>query len=363
MTFFTANADGLRRNTHSIDEFAVMAFPLPESGKLTKLISFLGIILEIRRCRGRYDIFHVHGGDYTNLLLARLVGAASGLPTVVKLTLQGWDDPGTVCSDRRARWAETMFRKISAVVVLTQGQLAPCRRYRPGAVVEVIPNGVDCRRFRPVSGVEKRRLRIEMGIDPDRPVLLYVGHLSYVKGTDRLLRIFGMVRERIPSACLVCAGDFMRREVSPSVLTQFMKLGEAENSVDILSQIKLYPRDDCIERYFQLADVFVFPSRREGFGTVQIEAMAVGLPCVVADLPGISEDIFPDSGVGVRVPGEDVQRFSDEVCRLLGSPELRRSMGRRARARAVEVFSYDSVAYRYHQLYRRLLEERRPWRG
>ena len=71
----------------------------------------------------------------------------------------------------------------------------------------------------------------------------------------------------------------------------------------------------------QAADVFVFPSRREGFGTVMVEAMACGLPCVVTELPGITDFIFGASGErGVIVQQEDDRALAAAVVSVLADP-------------------------------------------
>ena len=121
-------------------------------------------------------------------------------------------------------------------------------------------------------------------------------------------------------------------------------------------------RDDA-ERFLQAADVFLFPSRREGFGTAIIEAMACGLPCVVAELPGITDFIFPkppDGAGGVVVPQEDPAALADAALALLAVPERARALGAAARARAAERFGIDAVAEQYLSLYAALLG---PGRG
>ena len=115
------------------------------------------------------------------------------------------------------------------------------------------------------------------------------------------------------------------------------------------------------ERFLQAADVFLFPSRREGFGTAIIEAMACGLPCVVAELPGITDFIFSESAEaagGIVVPQEDPASLADAALAVLSDPGRARALGAAARARAAERFGIDAVADQYLSLYAALLDPR-----
>jgi glycosyltransferase involved in cell wall biosynthesis len=99
-----------------------------------------------------------------------------------------------------------------------------------------------------------------------------------------------------------------------------------------------------IRRYLSAADIYVFPSRDEGFPMAPVEAMASALPVVAADAFGI-EDIF-DGGErsgGMIVPRGDVAALATALGRLLDDPELRRELGGRARRRAEAAFSTEAV--------------------
>jgi glycosyltransferase involved in cell wall biosynthesis len=100
--------------------------------------------------------------------------------------------------------------------------------------------------------------------------------------------------------------------------------------------------------------VFVFPSRREGFGSAIVEAMACGLPCVVADLAGITDYIFPapsEASGGVVVPQQDPEAVARAVTALLEDPDRASKLGDRARARAAACFGIDRVAQQYLSAY------------
>ena len=99
-----------------------------------------------------------------------------------------------------------------------------------------------------------------------------------------------------------------------------------------------------VQHYLSAADVYVFPSRHEGFPVAPIEAMASGVPVVATDAPGVL-DIIQDQEVsgGVVVRREDGHAVADALARLLDDDDRRRELGRRARQRAEAAFAPESV--------------------
>jgi starch synthase len=104
---------------------------------------------------------------------------------------------------------------------------------------------------------------------------------------------------------------------------------------------------EMIREYLVAGDVYVFPSRHEGFAVAPIEAMACGLPLVAADAGGISEALPEGEGSGgLVVAREDPAALHRALARLLADPELAQVLGSRARRRAIDVFSYEAVGRR-----------------
>jgi starch synthase len=115
-----------------------------------------------------------------------------------------------------------------------------------------------------------------------------------------------------------------------------------------------------IRQYLSAADVYVFPSRREGFPVAPLEAMACGLPIVAASAPGVA-DIFDEgekSG-GLVVPVGDVASLSKNLGFLLDDNETARLLGMRARKRVEQAFSLQTVGAQLHEF----LEERNALRA
>lgn len=337
------------------DGFKVRSFMVGSPGKLRRIIEFARLVFHVVGEKPKVDIVHIHGGTYVSLFIAWFMSAVCRKKTLLKITLNGWDTPDGVRRSKYGSLANFFYLRLSAVVAMTSGQTRICRRWGYKGILASIPNGVDCDRFHIVSNEDKRQLRRILEIPESSKVLCYGGYLGYIKGTDVLFRVWDMLLKDFPDLFLLCVGNYADSLNSREKLAAYL----AENGIDPclvnFPSVRTLGFVSDMERYFQMSDVFVFPSRQEGLGTVQLEAMACGLPCVVNDLPGISSDIFPDDSVGFRVAGNRVEEYARICADLLRDPEKRRKIGTAARQRVVDHFSAEYVAGRYVALYKELL--------
>lgn len=141
--------------------------------------------------------------------------------------------------------------------------------------VTKIPNTVDLTKFRPVSDADKARIRVELGIGPNRTVVVNVGRITRSKGMLALMSAWPEIVERHPEALLVVVGqgsgywDDCEREVA-----------EIIQKYHLQGHVLLVGQSNQANRFFQAADLFVSPSEYEGFALTLVEALACGLPCV-----------------------------------------------------------------------------------
>jgi glycosyltransferase involved in cell wall biosynthesis len=219
----------------------------------------------------------------------------------------------------------------------------------------VIPNGVDTAKYHPVTPDGKHALRMEQGIPDDAVVLIYLGYLGPVKGTDIVFKVWCELHKAYPRLILLLVGDYPRGKALGLPLAEWLRTKGLDPSILKSPQLKLVGPVEDAEKYLQTADVFIFPSRQEGFGTVQIEAMACGLSCVVNDLPGVSADIFPDENVGYRIRNNNMEDYIRVLSDLIAHPEKRECIGRTTRQRAVECFSRHIVAGKYVEYFNQLV--------
>jgi glycosyltransferase involved in cell wall biosynthesis len=240
-----------------------------------------------------------------------------------------------------------------ACVVASSGAMSDALR-DIGVVsrVEVIPHGVDTVRFRPPAHREERSEALgDLGIPADADVLLFVGPVEPRKGVDLLLEAWSRLANLRPKVHLVVAGP-RTGDPGPGAsyqqeLDALVDRSAARNRVHFLGHVEDVPR------LMRAADVFVFPSKREGMPNAMLEAMASGLPVVTTPFEGLSNDLGRP-GREFVVSDFDPERFADDVGLLLGGARGRAEIGRAARswaeARLDIRLSVDAYLALYHEV-------------
>lgn len=307
------------------------------------------------------DLIHVHGANDA-LYAAWAFGRLRRVPVLFEMTLMGVDDPPTIRDSKHwfAALRYAIYRRFAGYVAMSPalaeayGQAGlPKRRLR------MIPQGVDVEKYRPAD--DRAALRRELGAADDEPVLVFLGSLVERKGVDLLLAAWNQIHRARPSARLWLVGRD-RFEDDPAA-ERFLERWLATVSPSALARIRRFGVRGDAERVLQAADAFLFPSRREGFGTAIIEAMACGLSCVVAELRGITDYIFaappkepsaPRADSGLIVPGEDPTALANAALALLSNPARAAIMGAAARERVCERFAMGRIADEYLAWYSEL---------
>ena len=191
-------------------------------------------------------------------------------------------------------------------------------------------NGIDLQRFDPDTCRAKGNvIRTQIGAAPDDVVIGSVTRLVRDKGMEELVRAFEKLAADMPNARLLLVGP---REDHRSPL-----------GPDIWKIIETHPRirwvgaQSDVPAYYAAMDVFVLPSYREGFGIVNLEAAAMGLPAISTDVSGPRESIVPEI-TGLLVPVRQVGPLYEAMKRLASDGTLRKKMGEAGRRRVVESF-------------------------
>jgi len=303
----------------------------------------------------RTQIVHAHAQSdalYTAWLFTRV----RRTPLIFEMTLLGTDDAGSFAGNthRLARLRNARFRRCDGFVAISP---ALARAYEasglPAEKLRLIPQGVDTERFRPAT--DKSARRAALGLPADAPLVVFVGSLIARKGIDVLLDAWGGIQSRFPDATLALVGRDTFDDDAEA--TDFLRARLEGLPAEARQRVLRAGVQDAVEQWLAAADVFAFPSRREGFGTVMIEAMACGLPCVVAELPDITDFIFDGpEACGIVVPQDDPGALAARVNELLADVTRRESIGAAARRRAIERFAIERIADDYLGFYAHLAQ-------
>jgi len=180
-------------------------------------------------------------------------------------------------------WIEgRVLRRCNRIIALSHYTREKLQRVHgiPGDRVEVVPGGVDLVRFHPAG--DKAAARNELSVPQDRFVLLTVRNLVPRMGLDRLVLAMQEVAAKIPQTLLVIGGHGPLRDELLSLV----------NRLGLRDHVRMagFIPEEALVRYYQLADLFVLPSRDlEGFGMVTLEALACGLPVLGTPVGGTQE--------------------------------------------------------------------------
>ncbi|MFF9848953.1 glycosyltransferase family 4 protein [Streptomyces litmocidini] len=293
----------------------------------------LGLARLIRTARP--DLVHAHSAKAG--LCARLA-LRGALPTVYQPHAWSFEAvEGTVAALAR-RWERRAARWTQRIVCVSEAERRTGEEAGVRASWSVIHNGVDVARFADTSADADARTAAP-GRSGDGPVVVCVGRLCRQKGQDTLLAAWPAVLAQIPTARLVLVGDGpdgerLRAAAPPSV--------RFTGSVDDTAP------------WYRAADLVVLPSRWEGMALAPLEAMASGRPVVVSDVDGARESLPPGHEPLCLVPPGDPAALAVAVGRLLGRPELRRSLGHQAHAHVLSRFDVRRTGAAVADVYREL---------
>lgn len=202
------------------------------------------------------------------------------------------------------------------------------------------PRGVDTDRFTPAKRSEV--WRAQHGFAKSDVVLTFISRLVREKGLDVLVAAVERLKARgVPHKVLI-VGDgperaWLEQRLPKAVFTGFL-------------------HGDDLAVAYAAADVFVFPSLTETFGSVTLEAMASGLVCVCADATG-SSSLVVEGETGHLIEPDNADQFAERLAALVEDPAKRQSMGLAARARAL-TYSWDECMSRLLGYYRAVVEAR-----
>jgi len=329
-------------------------------------LTTLGVDLQMAQDVQGADVVHSHTW-YANGAghIAKLL---HGMPHVVTAhslePLRPWKAEQLGGGYRVSSWIEkTAFEAADAVIAVSGGMRADILRSYPAldeSRVHVVYNGIDLDRWKPVDDRDTVRA---LGIDPDRPSVVFVGRITRQKGLPYLLRAAALLPPEVQ--LVLCAGA----PDTPGILAEVTELVQAlqKERSGVVWIDRLLPQPE-LSAVLTAGTVFVCPSVYEPLGIVNLEAMACGLPVVGTATGGIPE-VVADGVTGRLVPIDqlsdgtgtptDPDVFVADLARTLtevvSDPALAAQMGRAGRVRAEEMFSWGQIAASTREIYAGLL--------
>ncbi len=322
----------------------VRVVELPELTRNLSPLKDLQALLKLYRWlrRERFDLIHTHSTKAG--LVGRLAAGAAGGAAVV-FTAHGW-----AFTEGRRRWQRRLLalmerlaaRFCTAIICVSEHdrRLAVQFRVAPPERLIVIHNGIDPQPFLQADG---SRVRRELGLREEEPVLAFIGRLTPQKDPLTLLQAL----RALPRGTALMVGDGPLR----SQAERFVKRNGLCGRV-----IFTGARTD-IPDLLAASDLFILSSRWEGLPLVIIEAMMAARPVVATCVGGVPELV--EEGVnGFLVRPGDPQALAEAIARLLKDPGMRRRFGLAGQQKALRSFTQDLMVEGTLAVYERLLRDR-----
>ncbi len=294
-----------------------------------------GIYKRLRNANGdpAFDALWIHGYASLNALQAIFAANALGIP--VLLRAESW------LADRSRSFLKLAIKSlffndlrefITATLPIGSVNARYWRHYFGHEMPQfLMPYAVDnpffARRAEEATASEDQ-LRSELGLEPGHPVILFASKLQRRKHCDHLIDAYS---------------SLLRDDDSSGYKPYLVIVGNGEERANLearchdlgLANVRFtgFQNQSALPRYFQLADVFVLPSRHEPWGLIVNEAMAAGCPVIVSSDVGSGSDLVTDGVEGCIYPVGDIAALTTALSRVLSSPETATTMGEAARRR------------------------------
>jgi starch synthase len=313
------------------------------------------------------DVVHCHTwySHMAGLLARPLTGAKLVLTTHSLEPHRPWKVEQLGSAYDVTTWIEgTAYRNADGIVAVSEAMKDDVQTLYgvDPSRVRVIHNGIDPGEYGPRDEPEVLRA---LGVDPEIPIVLFVGRITRQKGILHLVRAIPHLRPGVQ--VVLCAGAPDTPEIGAEMAALVDEV-KRETTIPVVWIPEMLPREQVIALYAHAA-VFVCPSVYEPFGIINLEAMACETPVVASAVGGIPEIVVPGE-TGTLVPIEpegggsveprDPAAFSralaDAVNALMDDPDLRARMGRAARERVLAHFSWRAIAAQTLAFYRDLLD-------
>ncbi|WP_341230088.1 glycogen synthase [Nocardioides salarius] len=344
---------------------------LPDLADANAALRTMGVDLAIAAGCAGTDLVHSHTW-YANFA-GHLAGLLHDVPHVVSAhslePLRPWKAEQLGGGYRLSSWVErTAYESAAAVIAVSAAMRDDVLRSYPAvdpARVHTVHNGIDTALWTPVDDPERVR---RLGVDPDRPSVVFVGRITRQKGLPLFLRAVAALPPDVQ--VVLCAGAPDTPEIMAEVEALVGDLRDGRDGVVWIAD--MLPRADVVA-LLSAATVFACPSVYEPLGIVNLEAMACETAVVATATGGIPEVVVAPGGAaeptGLLVPIEQaddgsgtpldperyVADFAEALTSLVTDPDRAATMGRAGRQRAVESFGWPAIAERTMEVYRSVL--------
>lgn len=328
--------------------------PVPMTRKITPLRDLRCLLMLIRIFRKeKPDIVHTHTpkAGLLGMLAARFCNVKVRIHTVAGLPMM---------AERGFKYR--LLKQIEKITYRAASQVWPnsnslmrfiqeqkmCRASKLRVIAKGSTNGININRFN-VDVLDKNildKIKKEIQFDEKNSYLLCIGRLVKDKGIVELVSCFSRMQQKQNKLKLILAGEYeMDLDPLPAATMQ-----EIESNAGIFH----IHWTNLVEYYMHLANIFVFPSHREGFPNVLLQAGAMGLPIICSRISG-NIDLVTDGQTGLLFEKANEQQLEDCLNRALADPEQLNNMATTLQQEIRENYRQENIWQNMLEAYKSLL--------
>ncbi len=324
----------------ALEEAGFALYHLP----FRKTPRFLANYLMLLR-HNKYHIVHIHT-ERANVIYG-LGAVIVGVPVVVRTIHSVFPFTGPCRWKRVAQ--RYLLRKLGVVHVSVSDSVREVERSWLKNPTRTIQNWIDSEKYRPPTSWERHEARARLGVEDDTFVIISVGNCARVKNHSAIIEALSLIGDQ-KDILYVHVGD-QGGDTTERALAAHLGVSDRVRFVG-------YQADPL--PFLWASDLFIMPSLHEGQGVAAVEAIAAGVPAVLADVPGL-RDLRPITPATWVAPTADGVAESIKAA-LLASESACREGALRASQAVRRAFDPETAIEQYHEIYRRRRSGRCPHR-
>ncbi len=301
----------------------------------------------------KYDIVHINGGEslFQDVITAHSIHKAGMEFKKNNKQIQGlgFHDLYALATEKINYSLVRRYKKILCDSTSSKNELMKYYQV-PEEDIEVVPLGVDSDEFKPLPEQDKVNLRKKCGFSNEDIILIIVATEFYRKGLKELIHSLDILQKRnLKPKLLVIGKGYTEGKLSGSMYYQDLanKMGLHE-SIIFLGHVK------NLNNYYNISDIFIFPTKYEAFGVPLLEAMAAEL-AVLSSKIGAGE-LITDGIDGIHLDDpNNIKEIADKLEMLIKDEKLRKILGKNARKTAMK-YSWDETAKKTMKVYQQIIK-------
>ena len=374
LTRFMRGLDGVDVDVHCMgaprDEADVYVHGVdPELKDANASIKTLSTGLRMANAAAATDIDVVHSHTWYSGLGGHLTGLLKGIPHVATAHSlephRPWKREQLGGGYDVSSWSERNAMEYADAVIAVSARMKDAildayPRISPDKV-HVVLNGIDTELWHPRPTWEESKeqngwsVLEELGVDPSRPMVAFVGRITRQKGVAHLVKAASLFDDGVQ--LVLCAGAPDTPEIAKETEQLVHDLQEKRDGIFWVQD--MLPKEK-IQEILTAADSFVCPSIYEPLGIVNLEAMACGTAVVASDVGGIPEVVVDgETGTLVHYDESDPEGFERGIAaavnNMVADRDRAAKVGQAGKKRAEDVFSWENIAQQTVEVYKSLI--------